>query len=281
MTLSNYHSHTTFCDGRSAPEDFVKFALSNHFTVYGFSSHSPLPFETFWNMSKTDLPEYLQEIDRLKKKYEGRIQLYASLEIDYLNETYNPSIPYFQEMPLDYRIGSVHFLPLSEQLSEKEMMCIDGDPKEFVYAVEAYYDGDIRKVVAQYYQSVYNMIKAGGMDMIGHIDKIYMNGIKNAAFSFEADWYRDPFIACLELAAEKGIMIEINTKNLTELGQTFPHHQYFPLLKELKIPVVVNSDCHYPHLVNDGRAEAFRLLKNAGFRSVRELLAGEWQDVAI
>ncbi|MDL2265561.1 histidinol-phosphatase [Parabacteroides sp. OttesenSCG-928-G07] len=281
MTLSNYHSHTTFCDGRSAAEDFVKFALSNNLTIYGFSSHSPLPFETFWNMSKTDLPEYLQEIDRLKKKYEDRITLYTSLEIDYLDETYNPSIPYFQEMPLDYRIGSVHFLPFSKHLSEKEMMCIDGDPNEFVFSVNEYYDGNIRKVVEQYYQSVFNMVKAGGIDIVGHIDKIYMNGIKNAAFSFEADWYRDPFVACLELAAEKGTMIEINTKNLTKLGQTFPHRQYLPLLKELKIPVMVNSDCHYPHLVNDGRAEAFELLKNVGFRSVRELIAGKWQDVAI
>ena len=52
MQLSNYHSHCTFCDGRSTPEDFVKFAVSHGFRAYGFSSHSPLPFETFWNMSK-------------------------------------------------------------------------------------------------------------------------------------------------------------------------------------------------------------------------------------
>ena len=68
MQLSNYHSHCTFCDGRSTPEDFVKFAISHGFRAYGFSSHSPLPFETFWNMSKNDMPEYLAEIDRLKKE---------------------------------------------------------------------------------------------------------------------------------------------------------------------------------------------------------------------
>ena len=68
MQLSNYHSHCTFCDGRSTPEDFVKFAISHGFRAYGFSSHSPLPFETFWNMSKDDMPEYLAEIDRLKKE---------------------------------------------------------------------------------------------------------------------------------------------------------------------------------------------------------------------
>ena len=73
MQLSNYHSHCTFCDGRSTPEDFIKFAVAHGFRAYGFSSHSPLPFETFWNMSKDDMPEYLTEIERLKKKYSDRL----------------------------------------------------------------------------------------------------------------------------------------------------------------------------------------------------------------
>ena len=93
MQLSNYHSHCTFCDGRSIPEDFVRFAITHGFRAYGFSSHSPLPFETFWNMSKDDMPEYLQEINRLKQKYSDQLEIYAGLEIDYLDETYNASIP--------------------------------------------------------------------------------------------------------------------------------------------------------------------------------------------
>ena len=34
----------------------------------------------------------------------------SGLEIDYLNEASNPSIARFRELPLDYRIGSVHLL---------------------------------------------------------------------------------------------------------------------------------------------------------------------------
>lgn len=101
MQLSNYHSHCDFCDGRSRPEDFIKFALSHEFRAYGFSSHSPLPFETFWNMSRSDMDEYLQEINRLKAKYDGEIEIYAGLEIDFLDERYNASIQYFRDLPLD------------------------------------------------------------------------------------------------------------------------------------------------------------------------------------
>ena len=99
MQLSNYHSHCTFCDGRSTPEDFIKFAVAHGFRAYGFSSHSPLPFETFWNMSKDDMPEYLTEIERLKKKYSDRLEIYVGLEIDFLDESYNASIPYFRNLP--------------------------------------------------------------------------------------------------------------------------------------------------------------------------------------
>lgn len=281
MQLSNYHSHCTFCDGRSTPEDFVKFAISHGFRAYGFSSHSPLPFETFWNMSKDDMPEYLEEINRLKEKYAGQLEIYTSLEIDYLDETYNPSIAYFQELPLDYRIGSIHFLPLSEHLSEDNMVCIDGAFADYKDSVDRYFEGKISKLVTRYFDSTLQMIEAGGIDIVGHMDKIYMNGHKCEGFSFDADWYQKPFKAVLDLIAQKGLMVEVNTKNLTKKQQIFPRKEYLGLLKDMNIPVMVNSDCHYPDLVNDGRSEAFEILKEIGFRTTRELIKGSWQDVAI
>lgn len=281
MQLSNYHSHCTFCDGRSTPEDFVKFAISHGFRAYGFSSHSPLPFETFWNMSKDDMPEYLEEINRLKEKYAGQLEIYTSLEIDYLDETYNPSIAYFQELPLDYRIGSIHFLPLSEHLSEDNMVCIDGAFADYKDSVDRYFEGKISKLVTRYFDSTLQMIEAGGIDIVGHMDKIYMNGHKCKGFSFDADWYQKPFKAVLDLIAQKGLMVEVNTKNLIKKQQIFPRKEYLGLLKDMNIPVMVNSDCHYPDLVNDGRSEAFEILKEIGFRTTRELIKGSWQDVAI
>ncbi|KKB54152.1 histidinol-phosphatase [Parabacteroides gordonii] len=281
MQLSNYHSHCTFCDGRSTPEDFVKFAISHGFRAYGFSSHSPLPFETFWNMSKDDMPEYLEEINRLKEKYAGQLEIYTSLEIDYLDETYNPSIAYFQELPLDYRIGSIHFLPLSEHLSEDNMVCIDGAFADYKDSVDRYFEGKISKLVTRYFDSTLKMIEAGGIDIVGHMDKIYMNGHKCEGFSFDADWYQKPFNAVLDLIAQKELMVEVNTKNLIKKQQIFPRKEYLGLLKNMNIPVMVNSDCHYPDLVNDGRSEAFEILKEIGFRTTRELIKGNWQDVAI
>lgn len=232
-------------------------------------------------MSKDDMPEYLMEIERLKKKYGDQLEIYVGLEIDFLDETYNASIPYFRNLPLDYRIGSIHFLPVALPLAEENMVCIDGSFRDYRNSVDTYYEGDIRKLVARYFDSTLKMIETGGIDIVGHMDKIYMNGQKYEAFDLEADWYQKLLDDCLHLIAEKGLMVEVNTKNLQKKQELYPHSDYLHRLRELDIPVMVNSDCHYPDLVNDGRAEAFELLKKAGFKSTRELIAGKWEDVAI
>ena len=110
MNLTNYHSHTLYCDGRAGMEDFIRFAISRGFTSYGISSHAPLPFPTHWTMEWDRMDDYLDEFTRMKEKYASEIELAVGLEIDYLNEDSNPSVRRFQELPLDYRIGSVHLL---------------------------------------------------------------------------------------------------------------------------------------------------------------------------
>ncbi|MDR1224410.1 MAG: histidinol-phosphatase [Tannerella sp.] len=278
---SNFHSHCTFCDGRSHPEDFVSFAIANKFRAYGFSSHSPLPFETCWNMTKDDLPEYIQEVNRLKKKYAGDLEIYLALEIDYLDKTYNASIDYFQSMPLDYRISSLHFLSRKEPLLEKNMVCIDGDYKDFEEGVNSHYSGSIRRMAEHFLASSMNMVEAGGFDIVGHVDKIYMNGSRYPGFDIQAPWYRKPFLELLDFIAEKELIVEINSKNKAGKGQTYPHINSYRELKKRHIPVMVNSDCHYPDLVNDGRRETLAILKEAGYRTTRELVNGKWDDVEI
>ena len=81
--------------------------------------------------------------------------------------------------------------------------------------------------------------------------------------------------------ARSGYMVEINSKAYHLYGTFFPNERYFPLLKELGIPVMVNSDAHMPEKINAGRPEALAALKRAGFDSVMELHEGKWQAVPI
>ena len=143
MNLTNYHSHCSFCDGKAPMEDFVKSAIAAGFTSYGISSHAPLPFETCWTLSQERVPDYLQEIGRLKQRYAGEIEIYAGLEIDYLNEIQNPANSYFQALPLDYRIGSVHLV----YTDEEEIIDTDTDPENFRYLLEKHFRGNLQEMV--------------------------------------------------------------------------------------------------------------------------------------
>ena len=81
--------------------------------------------------------------------------------------------------------------------------------------------------------------------------------------------------------AERGIMMEINTKAFLRKGCFFPDIRHFAFIRALGIPVLVNSDAHRPDLINAGRAEALQALKEAGFHTVRQLQGGKWIDVPI
>ena len=128
MFLSNYHSHCVFCDGRSPMEEFVHFAIAKGLKRYGFSSHSPLPFDTFWKMRADDLPEYKAEFRRLKEKYAGQIELFLGLEMDYIQDVFSFQDTFYPIDDLDYLIGSVHYL---DRLPDGSFMSIDGSFEKF------------------------------------------------------------------------------------------------------------------------------------------------------
>lgn len=277
MNLTNYHSHCSFCDGRAPLDDFIREAIRQGFTSYGVSSHAPLPFPTPWTMKWERVPAYLEECSAMKRKYHSQIEIYAGMEIDYLNEESNPASPAFRDLPLDYRIGSVHLL----YNCSNEVVDVDCSADKFRAIVDTHFGGDLDMVIERYYSRLLRMIELGGFDIIGHADKMHYNascyrpGLLDEAGYIEL--MHDYFLAI----ARKGYMVEINTKAYHQLGVFYPNKRYFTLLKELNIPVVVNSDAHFPETINDGRPEALTFLKEAGYTSVMELHAGKWEEAPI
>ena len=76
---TNYHSHCSFCDGKAPMEEFIKEAIRQGFSAYGISSHAPLPFATAWTLDRNRVNDYLDEIERMKRLYGDRIEIYAGL----------------------------------------------------------------------------------------------------------------------------------------------------------------------------------------------------------
>lgn len=259
--LYNFHSHTQFCDGRAPMEEFARAAAEAGFRHYGFSPHSPVPIESPCNMAESDVTVYLAEVKRLREIYApAGLHLYAGMEIDYLSDCWGPAHPYFRQLPLDYRIGSVHFIP-----SDSGMIDIDGSYANFKIKMERYFDGDIRHVVESFYRQSEAMIEAGGFDIIGHFDKIghnaghYREGIESES------WYAALVDRLIDSIIASGLVVELNTKAWTDHGRMFPGRRWLHRLAEARVPVLVNSDAHFPALIDASRSEGLAMLREAGF----------------
>lgn len=277
MNLTNYHSHCSFCDGRAPFEEFVKEAISQGFYSYGVSSHAPLPFPTQWTMEWEQMEAYLDEFNNLRQKYADEIELYVGLEIDYLNEESNPSVARFTELPLDYRIGSVHLL----YDAAGEVVDIDCSPAVFKERVDRHFNGDVLRVIRMYFDRLFRMVELGGFDILGHADKMHYNASCYHPGLLDEPWYEALMKDYFSLVASRGYLVEINTKAYDSLGTFYPNSRYWELMKEYQIKILVNSDAHYPERINAGRMEALRLLQAKGFATVAELHQGSWREVPI
>ena len=277
MNLTNYHSHCSFCDGRAPLEEFVKEAIRQGFYSYGVSSHAPLPFPTQWTMEWEQMEAYLDEFKNLRSKYADEIELYVGLEIDYLNEESNPSVARFTELPLDYRIGSVHLL----YDAAGEVVDIDCSPAVLKERVDRHFNGDVLRVVRMYFDRLFRMVELGGFDILGHADKMHYNASCYHPGLLDEPWYEALMKDYFSLVASRGYLVEINTKAYDSLGTFYPNSRYWELMKEYQIKVLVNSDAHYPERINAGRMEALRLLQAKGFATVAELHQGSWREVPI
>ena len=278
MRWANYHGHCNYCDGMGKIEDYVVKAIEFGMEAIGISSHAPVPFETTWTMRPEKLTAYLSEIKDLKEKYKDDIDVLMSLEVDYIPGLAGPGSELIGSCNLDYVIGSIHFMGV---LNDGEHWAIDGSFTDFLKGLHEIYNDDMKKVVSGFYALQREMVRSSEPDIIGHMDKIKMHNRKRVMFDETSGWYRDELRHTLEVIREAGTIVEINTKSFIANGMLFPGREYFPWLKELKIPVTINSDAHTPDDLLNGFREVADMLKEAGIEYLSEFIDGEWTAVKI
>ena len=257
--LYNLHTHTQFCDGHATMQEFVVEAIEQGFAHFGFTPHSPISVESPCNMTREQVPQFFEEIERLRALYSQRIKIYAAMEVDYVSVGDGPASDYFQSLPLDYRIGSVHFIPAIDNPSL--MVDIDGKFHDFKVRMAKHFNGDIEYVVKKFFSQMMAMVDEGGFDIVGHMDKIGFNASQYQVDIDEEPWFDKLVIDLFENIMDHHLTIEINTKAWLQRNRFYPNLKYFGMLKRYNAPAVVNSDAHYPTLINSGRPEALRLLE--------------------
>lgn len=279
MNYFSYHTHTTYCDGKSTAEEMVLRAIELGFTSIGFSSHAPLPKKMAWSMPLHRLKDYLAELEELKQKYSSQIQIYVSLEIDYISDVTKSFEEFRKEAGLDYIIGSVHLVKAE---NDTGYWFLDGPDTNYIHGVEVLFDGDVQKAVTAYYHQIIEMIESQKPDVVGHVDKIKMNN-KGRFFSEDDQWYLDLLNKTIEVIKDSGTIVEVNTRGFykKKSDSFFPDGYFLRKCWEYSIPVTISSDAHHVDELILGFDLAKTHLKEIGFESVRIFEKGQWCDKAL
>jgi len=273
--ITNHHTHSLYSDGSSQPEEYIIEAISKGFNILGFSEHSPLPFENKFSFRKENKDEYLSLLQNLKQEYSSRISILTGMEMDFIPGISENFSKIKAEYKLDYLIGSVH---LVRPQNSDELWFTDGpDFETYDQGLNELFGGDIKKAVTAYYYQLNEMIETQHIDILGHLDKIKMHN-RDRFFREDEAWYKSLVSETLELIQDRDIIVEVNTRGIYKKRSetTFPGLDILKQIKDLRIPVMVNSDAHKPHELDLEFNQGFSLLKEAGIEEVVYFKRNGW-----
>jgi histidinol-phosphatase (PHP family) len=275
--FQNLHTHTHFSDGSDDPEKYVESAMIRGLTALGFSDHSPLPFENTFALREEETGRYCETVLKLQEKFQqSGFRVFLGMEADYIPGMGHSFNHFRENLPLDYLIGSVH---LVRNGPSEDLWFIDGpDPATYIDGLNALFGGDIRKGVAAYYRQINEMLTAGRMEIIGHLDKIKMHN-RGRFFNETDPWYTALVDETLEIIRQTGTIVEVNTRGLYKkrCDSLFPGPVVLKKLHALHIPVIISSDAHKPGEVSMLFDETAELLLQIGFKDQMKLTPAGWE----
>ncbi len=260
--MTNYHTHSTYCDGKASLREMVDFAVAHGFTALGFSGHSPLPFDNTYSI--TDYDGYCREVRALQQEYQDRIQISLGLEFDYVPGMLEDFTPLIKQGGLDYSIGSVHLIPVpgTTPRDGNDLWMIDGSRYErYDEGLNRLFGGDIRAGVRAYFHNENAMLERNRPTILGHPDKIAMHN-RSRYFTEDEPWYENLALETLSLAHELGVIVEVNTRGIYKGRHPdyYPSRRLIKAMKQWRIPVIVSTDAHAPAdlLLTEGAYEFLR-----------------------
>lgn len=278
MGKTNYHIHTNYCDGQSSIEEMACAAFDAGLTSIGISSHFTAIFADDVGIDEERIDDYLAEIDRTAEKFRPLgLDIIKGFEADYWVLFHDVSDLFKQVRPkLDYMIGSIHYL---DWLDDGTMGVIDWHEEKFEETILELC-GTKEDFIERYYQEVGEMAEHVRPDIIGHIDLIKKSNLvlNRQILDLESPFALDCAFGALDRIRDSGSILELNTGGISRNHRPEFLYPSLPILKravELKIPLQVNGDSHFPAGINTYYDECDELLRSLG---VKEVMA--WQNGA-
>ncbi|ANS75605.1 phosphoesterase [Paenibacillus yonginensis] len=251
--LHTHHYRCGHADGNI--RDYIEAGIAAGLKVIGISDHTPYfasaeeqPFPRI-AMGKQELKSYVDEVLKLQKEYEDRIDVLLGIESDFFPEHASLYQSTLAAYPFDYIIGSVHSSDNTSIFNKSRWKNLS--PAQQIVHKE------------NYYNLIRQSARSGMFQILGHIDA--MKGNYPAFSDIPAEQAIED---TLRTIAECGVAIEINTSGKTKLsGGWYPSDAILERALYYGVEVTFGSDAHVPSRVADEWDQVAARLKEIGFTS--------------
>lgn len=234
MIKCDFHTHTSYCDGKSTIEEMVLSAIDKGMEGLGISGHCYTPFEPVkYYMSKENTKKYLEDINLCKEKYKDKIRLLCGTEYD----SYCP----YPEGAYDYMVGSAHYVK-----SGDDYIAVDLSKDNLLAAVDSHFGGDIYAFAEEYYRSV-RLLLNKKIDIIGHLDLVTKYNEGNCLLDTNNPRYVKAVTDTIDALLPMKVPFEINTGAISRgyRKSPYPTVEILSYIKEKGGKVIFSSDAHH------------------------------------
>lgn len=266
MKFWNLHTHSTFSDGKNSIDEMVKAAIDRGFCAIGMSDHSYTACDESYCMKPAQYPEYLAQIKKAKETYQGQIEVFIGMELDYFSDV--------DRSLFDYIIGSVHYVEANgiyyavDHAAAIQQKCVDES-----------FGGDFNAMAKRYYEELTTHILATHADIVGHFDVI----AKFSLFDESDPIYQRTALEAMDAILETDAIFEVNTGAMARGYRKIPYPVDFLLrhILEKKGRITWGADCHATQNTDYAFCETLQLLRSLGFKSMAKPTANGFEDVGI
>ncbi|MFC4304836.1 histidinol-phosphatase [Cohnella boryungensis] len=249
------HTHHYRCGHASDNiQDYIESAIKAGLQVIGISDHSPYFAHEHDHpqpniaMARSEFPNYVAEVLRLKEAYKDRIEVLLGVESDFYSDQIELYRSSYEPYPFDYIIGSVHQTRNVSIFNRNRWKNLNEDQQT--------------EEKKHYYELIRQSAQSRLFQVLGHIDAMkgyYPAFADIAGAEAEID-------EALKAVAANDLAIEINTSGKTkDCGGWYPTDAILERALHFGADVTFGSDAHLPSRVGDELELVQERLREIGF----------------
>jgi histidinol-phosphatase (PHP family) len=251
--MYDYHVHSSFSsDCAINIEDMIRKAIEIGMKEICFTDHIDYDYRDPSISFEFDIPQYICELGRLKKKYEAQIKILKGIEIGIQPHICDKCNILVDNEAFDFVISSIHTCE-----------------KKDLHVGEFFIGKTPHEAYTKYFQELFTCVKEfKNFNVLGHMNllKRYHHHVKIQDIKNYFDIIEEIF----QLLIYRGQGIEINTSGFRYgLEETIPSKEVLQLYKSLGGEIItMGSDAHKPQDLAYQFDYVNHLLREIGFKYI-------------